>query len=242
MFNKEVKLVSNKKIYIFKIKNFFDDGLIEEIDQTFPVNKKSDLKLNFGKSSYLTNKSKVIEGSQHLKKFFDIVSSKEFFDFFTKKFFFKAAFQQDFLRMVKYLRMPKLNNKKSVFDFLFSKLRVDCEFSSIKNMGGIVPHVDGNRKYLSLMLYFPDKKYNDIQYGTTFWNSNVKNYSNTHLTDFDQALNFKKNNQVLLKTPFEKNVLYGFIKNNKSWHSVEPLNVSESYIRRSININFFVEN
>ena len=242
MFNKKIEHISKKNVTIFKIQNFLNEDLYNGIANEFPVNKKSDLKLNFGKSSYLTNKSKVIESSEHLKKIFDIVSSKEFFDFFTKKFFFKAAFQQDFLRMVKYLRMPKPNNKKSVFDFLFSKLRVDCEFSSIKNMGGIVPHVDGNRKYLSLMLYFPDKKYNDIQYGTTFWNSNVKNYSNTHLTDFDQALNFKKNNQVLLKTPFEKNVLYGFIKNNKSWHSVEPLNVGESYIRRSININFFVEN
>jgi hypothetical protein len=42
-------------------------------------------------------------------------------------------------------------------DILFSKLKVGCDYSFIKNKGGIVPHVDGQGKYSSLMLYFPKK-------------------------------------------------------------------------------------
>jgi hypothetical protein len=109
-------------------------------------------------------------------------------------------------------------------------------------MGGIKPHVDAQTKYLSLMLYFPDKKYNDYEYGTTFWDSDIQSYTGAHIEDDNESINFKKNAKILYKTPFVSNVLWGFIRNNQSWHSVEPLNIDENYIRKSININFLYEN
>ena len=63
------------------------------------------------------------------------------------------------------MRYPiKDNYNNSLLDFLYSKISVKYSFSYIKNKGGIVPHVDSQRKYLSLMLYFPDdeKKRNRI--------------------------------------------------------------------------------
>lgn len=243
MFNKEIEFISKKKIIIFKINNFLDNEIIKKIDESFPVITNITLDSNFGKAAFNTSKTKVIENNKELQDFHEIVSSNEFFTFFTSKFFFKIAFNQAPLRLFKYLRIPKKDNKKeSFFDIFFSKLRLDCEFSSIKNNGGIVPHVDGLRKYLSLMLYFPNKEYEDHEYGTTFWESDIKNHSNTHITNKEQILNFKKTNKILYKTPFISNTLYGFIRNNRSWHSVEPLNINDNYIRRSININLFYEN
>ena len=48
----------------------------------------------------------------------------------------------------------------------------------------------------------------------------------------------KKNSKLVYKTPFEANCVYGFLRNNVSWHTVEPLDVSPEYMRKSININF----
>jgi hypothetical protein len=92
------------------------------------------------------------------------------------------------------------------------------------------------------MLYFPDKKYNDHEYGTTFWESNIHSQSSAHIGDSNELLNFKKNSEILYKTPFISNVLWGFLRNNNSWHSVEPINIDDNYIRKSININFIYEN
>lgn len=50
---------------------------------------------------------------------------------------------------------------------------------------------------------------------------------------------FKQNNKPLLTSDFEGNKLVGFIKNSYSWHSVEPKNIHDNYIRKSININFY---
>jgi len=47
----------------------------------------------------------------------------------------------------------------------------------------------------------------------------------------------KKKKSKILKVPFKKKNLYGFIKNNLSWHYVNEINVDQSYIRKSININ-----
>jgi hypothetical protein len=120
-------------------------------------------------------------------------------------------------------------------DFLLSKLKVSCQFSFIKNMGGIKPHVDSQTKYLSLMLYFPDKEYNDYEYGTTFWDSDIKSYTGAHIENDIEASNFKKNSKILYKTPFISNVLWGFIRNNQSWHSVEPIFIDNNYsVRKPI--------
>ena len=66
--------------------------------------------------------------------------------------------------------------------------------------------------------------------------SNFKNY---HQEKINSDL-FKKNSKELFKTSFKSNNLYGFIKNENSWHSVESVNVSENYIRKSVNINFYI--
>ena len=105
-----------------------------------------------------------------------------------------------------------------------------------------VPHVDGQRKYLSLMLYFPNDEYNDSEYGTTFWDCKVQNFNNIHIEDSEEIKLFKDKYKPLYRTNFEKNCLYGFSRNNTSWHSVEPLDIKENYLRRSININFYYEN
>ena len=113
------------------------------------------------------------------------------------------------------------------------------------NMSYIVPHTDSGEKLLSLMIYFPeyenlDSKFysKEINYGTSFWDSKINNFNNVH-QEGSLRDNFKQNSQKLLRPKFTGNKLIGFLKNPYSWHSVEPIDVHDNYIRKSININFY---
>jgi len=132
--------------------------------------------------------------------------------------------------------------KKKAPSFINSNIFLDYEYSFIKNNGQIVPHVDALRKYQSLMLYFPDSIFDDYSYGTSFWESDEKNWDNIHIENEEDRKNFKKKNKIIYQTPFEANCLYGFLRNDFSWYSVEPKNINQNYIRKSININFYYTN
>jgi hypothetical protein len=248
LFNTDLKYLKKDKFLIYKIDNFFDQEFYTEIKDNFPEvdNKILDVKDNFGKKVIRFNE--LSYKNEHQKKIFlklnEIILGKSFFNFFVKKFFLKIAiFQNNFIKKLKYLRYPVRDSEQNVLlDNLSSKISVGYNFSFIKNNGGIVPHVDAKRKYLSLMLYFPDSNIEEIEYGTTFWDSNYYNKTNTHITDNNQIKNFKEKSKLYFKTPFVSNCLYGFIRNDLSWHTVEPVNISQNYIRKSININFYYKN
>lgn len=243
MFSKQIDFIYKKKFLIFKINNFLPNDLYEELNHCFPK-EINDRPKTFGKS-YLASYDKGLEDLLKYKscnKLNNLIMSEEFFKFFTSKLYLDVAFSQNnFIKKLKYLR-PASKNKNIIFNFLFSKIRVEYDFSIITNNGGIVPHSDAQRKYLSLMIYFPDKNYHDRDYGTSFWDCKSPNYTNTHIEDKEEIIRFKKQNKLILKTPFISNCLFGFIRNNYSWHSVEPLDINKSYARRSININFFYDN
>ena len=91
-----------------------------------------------------------------------------------------------------------------------------------------------------VMIYFPENEDKEKNYGTTFWQSNNSNFKNKHLNSIEEQNLFYLHSKEIFRTSFKKNVLYGFIKNSKSWHSVEPADLHQNYVRKSININFFI--
>jgi len=237
--SKIIKIL-DKPFGIYKIDNFLDNNFYSEIENNFPNFKEEFSETDYGKS-YLrmdksSNNSNVLN-NKILKSFHDFIYSKKFFNFFIKNFYYKSIENQNSL--IKKLFYAKYPSEKRYF--LFNKMNLKYEFSLLKNNTGIVPHVDSQRKYLSLMLYFPSREHNDSGYGTTFWKSKYKNYSNKHIKDINEINNFKDNSEIIYKTPFNSNTLYIFLRNECSWHSVEPKNISENYWRRSININFVIE-
>ena len=247
-FNKDIVQIKKEPIFIFKIDDFFDLNFYSDIKKIFKKidTKKLSLTDNFGKKAFNHEELLFEDKDQReiLEKLNQIFLGKEFFNFFVKEFFFEnMKIQKNIFRKIKYLRFPKISNKKkSLLDFLFSKISVSYNFSYIKNNGGIVPHVDAQRKYLSLMLYFPDDEKKEIDYGTTFWHSSIPNFSNTHIHDEEKNKDFYSQSKKLYTTPFKKNCLYGFLRNDFSWHTVEPINIDPDYIRKSININFIYDN
>ena len=159
-YNKKIIQIKKKPIYLFEIDNFFDLDFYLDIKKIFPKVDPNELSLsnNFGKKSI--NYSEISDLDGNHKKIFEklnqVFFSKDFFYFFVKKIYLQnIKSQNNILRKFRYLRYPVPDdNKKSLLDFLFSKISVNYQFSYIKNNGGIVPHVDAQRKYLSLLLYF----------------------------------------------------------------------------------------
>ena len=252
MFNKKIDLIEKNPFKLFKIDNFLSKELYNAVNQELPeiedFSKNEFDNFRNNKFAFDTKSEihkKIIPSRENLKIFEEIVFSKEFSFFFFKKFYF------DFLKsrlnrprhIIKLFKIPKIVDnldKDNIRYYLgiFNQVKIEMQFSYILNGGKIVPHTDSGEKLLSLMLYFPSNKYDKIKQknlGTSFWKSKMINFDNFHQYDEES---FKKE-KLIYKTPFEDNVLYGFIKNEKSWHSVDKINFSENYVRKSLNINFY---
>ena len=149
--------------------------------------------------------------------------------------------KSNLIEYLKILRPIKYNDKKNyIINKLFCNVQSKIQYSYILNNGKIVPHTDEVAKLLSLMIYFPENEEKEKNYGTTFWECKYPNFKNEHLNNREQQELFLENSNKVFESYFEKNVLYGFVKNSKSWHSVEPINLHPHYVRKSININFFI--
>ena len=259
--NLKIKIIQTKPFYLFEIENFLNIDLYNGLKKNFPFVKENlDLKrmtdFKNKKFAFQTN-SKIYDDNLkenfYFKKFHDLVMSKKFFYFFYSKLYFsflksRIGYPKHILKLLRLpKRVDKLNKDSVFYNFsIFNKVKTEIQYSYILNMGGIVPHTDSGEKILSLMLYFPDNEkkeddfyYKERSYGTQFWESKTSNFKNYHQEKINSDL-FKKNSKELFKTSFKSNNLYGFIKNENSWHSVESVNVSENYIRKSININFYI--
>lgn len=249
-FNKLVFL-QTKPFHIFKIENFLDNRLYEKIRLNFPECPKDCLNydnLKSGFSNHTDFYKSIIQVNNHLREFHELVYSKEFFDFFYNSLFFKIliARKDNFLHFIKILRPSKLlkdpeENVNFFKKFYYNKIKIGISFSYIKNGGFIVPHTDSISKLLSLMIYFPDTELlEESELGTNFYDHRFSNYQNKHLKDNDDLDEFYKNSKLTYKSNFDRNNLYGFIKNKNSWHSVSRINFgNKNYLRKSININFY---
>ena len=249
MFYNNLKIISKSPFIIFKIDNFLNPQFYEELRSNFPLTSNDQLeeyykdmdnkKFHFNSNDQIYEE--VVLKSLIYKKFHEFIFQEKFAKFFINKFRKNILFSRfnDLFAFSKLLRPCKYNKKiKSKF---FQNIQTRIEFSYVKNNGKLRPHTDNKKKLISLMLYFPDfdNDVNEKSLGTVFYESNQKNYKNKHL-DFEDEKIFKEQSKILYKTLFEKNCLYGFIRNNKSWHSLDVMKINNNYIRKSININFFV--
>lgn len=252
-----INFIQKKPYFIFEIKNFLSDNEYEEIFKNFPtINKDNISEILTQNKKYAFNsrsnfyKKKIYENST-MQKIHEIIFSKEFSYFFYKRLF-KEIFLSRFnnvKNIIKILRFKRFHNnkqitKKNFFEkIIFSDIVPDIEYSYMMNGAKLVPHTDSRQKLISLMLYFPDDNLTEEQkfsLGTSFYLSKNKNIKNKHLLNSKEEIDFKKNNKIGITLPFCGKNLYGFIRNDLSWHTVEPFFVNENFIRKSININLYI--
>lgn len=252
--NNQIEFIKDEPFNIFKIQNFLNENFFHQLDKNFPdfnnLNKNSLFKFEndkFAITSGSEEYDKIILSNNVLKTFHELVNSKDFKKIFFFNLYMKIFFARklNLKHMYKLLRIPKFVNKidKSFISKYFSlnsNFKITIQYSYILNCGKIVPHPDAGDKILTLLLFFPYlNNKEELNYGTTFWNSNYKNYKDHHIKSIHEQNEFKKKSKILYEAQFLKNNLFGFIKNDFSWHSVEPINVQKNYIRKSININIY---
>ena len=233
-----IRILNEKRFFIFKIENFISNEDFNTLLETFPHPNINDLiNCNNKKYSFKSDSDiflNLINKNSNLKNIYQKIKKKTNI-LFTYKLFWRVlkARHYNITLLLKYiLHILKLKNY----------FETSIEYSYIFNEGCIEPHLDGRKKLISLMLYLPEnfksdeiKKKQD-QCGTSFLINNDKREINEHLNNKEEIDKLIKKSEIL-KVPFEKKNLYGFIKNNYSWHLVDEINVDKSYIRKSININ-----
>jgi hypothetical protein len=251
-----ISFYNTRDFFTFEVKNFLPLELYDELNYYFPNFHQLKMKnkvMNYnGDNKYSINKSlkvyeEIIEKSKLFNFFFTNISKKEFAVELLNIIFFKVLKSRlhnvwDALTLFKPLCFVNEHKEYSLLKRIFFKqISVNHQISFITNGGKLLPHTDSRSKICSLMLYFPDKRLNtterakEINIGTQFWKSEINNYENCTFKKFENSFYLKS--QIDLKTKFDGPVLYGFIKNHKSWHSVDYFDINPEYVRRSININ-----
>tara|TARA_B110000483_G_C18159345_1_gene528677 strand:+ start:1140 stop:1925 length:786 start_codon:yes stop_codon:yes gene_type:complete len=260
MFNsKKIDWVIKNPYNIFKVSDFLKEEEFLRIEKNFPdyknLNKNSLFKFKDNKFAITSGSQEykeIILSNEVLRKFHEFVNGEDFKKVFFSNLFSNILFARGFnlKHIIKMLKIPRFVNKidKNFFKknlTIFSNFRITIQYSYILNEGLIVPHPDAGDKILSLLLFFPQYKSDhknsmkEKNYGTTFWKSNFKDEMERHISESAEQKSFKEKSNILYKSDFLKNHLVGFIKNKHSWHSVEPVNVHEEYVRKSININIY---
>ena len=250
--NKKIEIITKSPFFSFVIKDFFNQDFYKElqidlkdIERDSNFFKISNVK-KYNITNTMDNYNDFINRKSSFKKLHQIVFRSEFAKEFIN-YFLLNCIKSNLDRPLSILKLikPKYFSQQkgiSIKDIFLTKIKTNIQYSFMGNEGLIKPHVDGNSKLLSLMLYFPEYENSDLLFekekklGTCFWNSNFKNKKNLHV-DFDEMIE-KFEMKKLYHNTFDQNNLYGFIKNNYSWHSVEKISMHDKYYRKSININF----
>lgn len=259
--NKKIEFLEEDSYFVFSINNFLDNNQFELIRKNLPDLSQNtlkltdydlkyhNLKLSINKDDTPELHQKFVLDNPIISDFTKYLSSEKFTKYLLNCFsgYILKSRKNDLNYFLKLLiRKNRINLKRKKFfyeKFLFNEIISSIELSYMYNKSKIVPHTDSRSKLISLMLYFPE---DDLTYeqslklGTTFYRSDQKNLKNLHLRDPEQEIKFKKESENILTLPFKGGHLYGFIRTDKSWHTVEPVNIQDDFIRKSININLLL--
>ena len=260
----EVRYLDKKNTYIFEIPNFLSDEQYKSIYENLPniqeneaveINEIFHDKSNAHNSKVFVNElnkekyNKYIVENPVLKELMETFRSPALNNFFLKKFFFQILHsrihdKKTFIKLLLRKNQSVKNKSESLLNKLFyNQIHTTFELAYMYHSSQAIPHTDGIKKVLSLMLYFPDKELSENQInnlGTTFYKSNNFNLLNDKIQTYEESEKFKGQNSKLLTLPFKKKKLYGFIKSHPSLHSVEPLKIKADFVRKNFNINLLL--
>jgi hypothetical protein len=126
---------------------------------------------------------------------------------------------------------------------LWNIYATSVELSFLPTGGSVPPHTDASQKRMALVFFTPFKPVSEImraEWGTEFWRAKsgiageLSWHTNTKIgADYKD---FLRKHEVFLKVPYEANSICGFIKGDRSWHSVRPNALEDDRIAVVINI------
>lgn len=265
----DIKFYKETNCYAFEIENFLSEEQYKALYENLPDVKISDFKKfneNYDKKdSPLQFMAFIAEG--FTDKYNEFIYENPVMNEFVKKtmknpiwikrlmrkFYFKILKSRiynlrSFFKLLIRINKPVDQKSDSLLNkFFYNEILCNPSFTYMTQDGQLMPHTDGEKKILSLMLYFPDENIPEEinnNLGTSFYDCNDFAFTSKDVgrkvSNFIESENFKKKNKISLTLPFKKKNLYGFIKSHKSWHSVEPRKVSHKFIRKTMIINLLL--
>jgi hypothetical protein len=227
---------------VFEVNKFLSEDFYLKLKNTFPDknyfvnNQDSTSKETF--TSKDLKFTQFLEKNSHWKSFYESIRSDEFIKS-AYLLSLKSSFKS---RGFKALKIWTLNRQNSILKkLIYRKIDITFNFSRIDTNKKIMPHTDAPSKLFSLIYYFADDNWTEEDGGNTiFWDikknfSKWLNWKNLHVQN-DNYNDFTKDNFVWHKVTFTKNKLIGFIKSDRSWHSVEDINPKRGNVREVLNI------
>jgi hypothetical protein len=245
---------------IFRVNGVYDEGFSQNLSSTFPGENDIAWFTNpKGNKRYLSNDHPSFFAflAKHnewraLYEFFASEGTIEFlYNLVRDGNVWRPGYQRKPWRISHDIRAPLLHSKTRRLRMILRnrvssrvQVRYGFEFSSLGEDASIPPHTDSESKLLSLMLYFPRPGAEVAPVGTEFYAPRQgRAWSvdwNTGLLGEQEQQKFFKMHETFYQTEFVSNVLYGFVKSDRSWHGLKP--VEKEYTpRRSVNINYFLD-
>lgn len=233
----------------FMSENYIDEEFYEKLYNEFPSKEYFGNKASYGEK-YLCSTRKTpklfnefMESSEVWKDFISFLNSDEFTNDILDIFNLKSL-----IKNFKCGYSNKLTSNTLIKKIFCKSIKTDFEFSELYNDSYVPPHLDSRRKFITILFYFPDYDWNEEYGGNTIFyklaKNNLKNYINYYLKEpnysfkSDKELeNFYDDMQVLLRIPFQKGLMAGFMRNKKSFHEVLPLNLPEGKSRKVFIMN-----
>lgn len=245
---------------IFRINKIFDDQFSAGLTASFPsVTDQSWTVIPKGNKKYFNNEK---------EEFFDFLSQcdiwRQVYEFFAKDetidFLYnlvksgneqRQSYQKKKWCISHDINLPFQNTrfrraKIRLKNRLSSntQVRYGFEFSSLGEGASIPPHTDAESKLLSLLLYFPRDDAPAGPVGTEFY-APKKGHSwsqgwNSGLLGEEEKNRFFETHEMFYQTDFVRNVLFGFVKSDVSWHGLKA--IEKKYTpRQCVVINYYVD-
>ncbi len=233
-------VASKGQTTIYEKKNFLEDEDFKNLQKNFPsvnyfnkIRKSDDAEEKFSSTHEMFKD--FISKHHAWEKFYNTLNSEKFI----RSAYFKTLIPSIKARGLNALRIWTTKKKPNFLRFFFSTVYTHITITIQKKGQKVYPHKDTENKLMSMIYYMPDtNNIIDDSSGTEFWktNKNFSKWKNFYGHVINELDDFKKDNQIILKSKFEQNKVVFFVRNNLSWHSVLEVDNDKNKLRKTVNI------
>ena len=191
------------------------------------------------KNDSIENMYTVFEDKDyHFKEFFSKLINPSI-----NKKFYRLLVPFSFQNLISFrpLKIHKEKSNLSIWDFIFYRnCHPKYKLSIYKSNTGLYQHRDHGSKIISLLLYFGFTDYiNRDGLGTQVYSVTKGNEEWNSIAP--SSLDYYENKKLKRELDISPNPnrIFGFVKNNRSWHAVNPIDLPMNVGRICLQINFY---
>jgi hypothetical protein len=242
MINQNYKIYENNKYFpYFIVDNFIEDKNYDILKKEFyillsRIDKWSEeYGVQFCDNKKLDKPILLCWGKSSPDSFDQILNLCDDLGIF-KKFLLSLNNEKTFAPFFKFnkkIKIFKVNEKISLFDFITKiNTRISIKISRSQPGSGMAIHRDSKDKILAMLLYFGFSDNIERDYGGTQiykLNNQGENENVNHLNPngLDHFYFSHKNFEKIADVEPLSNRLFGFVRNENSWHGVEPFEIND---------------